>query len=113
MRSTYLLGPAIAVLTALAAASAPASEQLPRLVAAAKSNDHGAAMALVDEKTDVSAAEPDGTTALHWAARYDDLELAARLLKAGANPKAHNRYGVTPMYLAAQNGSTRLLELLL
>jgi ankyrin repeat protein len=113
MRSIYLLGPAVAALTALATSGAPAAEQLPQLVAAAKSGDHGAAMALVDEKTDVSAAEPDGTTALHWAARYDDLELAARLLKAGASPKARNRYGVTPMYLAAQNGSARMLELLL
>jgi ankyrin repeat protein len=113
MRSIYLLGPAVAALTALAAAGASAAEQLPKLVAAAKSGDHGTAMALVEEKTDVSAAEPDGTTALHWAARYDDLELAARLLKAGASPKARNRYGVTPMYLAAQNGSERMLKALL
>jgi ankyrin repeat protein len=112
MRSIYLLGPAVAALTALAAAGASAAEPLPQLVAAAKSGDHGAAMALVD-KTDVSATEPDGTTALHWAARYDDGDLAARLLKAGASPKARNRYGVTPMYLAAQNGSSRMLELLL
>ncbi|HEU4620410.1 MAG TPA: ankyrin repeat domain-containing protein [Gammaproteobacteria bacterium] len=113
MRSICLLGPALAALTALAAAGATAAEQLPRLVAAAKSGDHGAAMALIDEKSDVGAAEPDGTTALHWAARYDDLELAARLIKAGASPKARNRYGVTPMYLAAQNGSAGMLKLLL
>jgi ankyrin repeat protein len=113
MRSISLMGPALVALTALAAAGASAEEQLPRLVAAAKSGDHRAAMALVDDKSDVGVTEPDGTTALHWAARYDDLELAARLINAGANPKARNRYGVTPLYLAAQNGSAKMLKLLL
>lgn len=85
----------------------------PEIVAAAKSGDRGEALALVAEKIDVTAAAPDGTTALHWAARQDDLELATRLLEAGADPAAANRYGVTPLYLAAQNGSAAMLELLI
>jgi ankyrin repeat protein len=32
----------------------------------------------------VNSPEPDGTTALHWAVRADDLDTADRLIKAGA-----------------------------
>ncbi len=47
----------------------------------------------------------DGTTALHWAARNNDAVLVDRLLRAGADAKAANRYGVTPIALACENGS--------
>ena len=43
------------------------------------------------------AAEADGTTALHWAVRQNDLELVDRLLRTGADVNAANRYGVTPL----------------
>ena len=52
-------------------------------------------------------------TALHWAARNNDLASARLLLRAGANTKATTRYGVTPLALAAQNGSAPMLDLLL
>jgi ankyrin repeat protein len=50
---------------------------------------------------------------LHWAAYQDDTETGKLLLDAGANVKAENRYGVTPLSLACQNGNTALVELLL
>lgn len=83
------------------------------LVAAAKDGDHARALALLADSADVTAAEADGTTALHWAVRYDDVELAERLIEAGADAKAANRYGVTPLYLAALNGSAGMIERLL
>jgi ankyrin repeat protein len=43
------------------------------------------------------AAEPDGTTPLHWAVRANDLGAVNKLLAAGADAKAANRYGVTPL----------------
>jgi uncharacterized protein len=61
----------------------------------------------------VRAADPDGTTPLHWAARHDDLAAADALIKAGADVKAVNRYGVTPMALAATNGSAAMIRKLL
>src|SRR5207244_9059284 len=57
--------------------------------------------------------QPDDTTALHLAARSDDVQLAATLIKAGADPRKANRIGATPMFLAAENGSAMMIELLL
>ena len=79
-----------------------ASAQTPdvRLVAAVKAGDTATALALLAEKADVNAAEPDGTTALHWAVRNNDMTLVQRLIRGGANVKAANRFGVTPIALA-------------
>jgi uncharacterized protein len=85
----------------------------PDLVAAARDGDHAAALALVANQADVNAPGPDGTSALHWAVRYNDLELAEQLLAAGADAATANRYGVTPLYLAALNGSAPMIERLL
>src|SRR5438876_6547268 len=57
--------------------------------------------------------EPDGTTALHWAAQRNDLNAADKLIRAGANVKAANRYGITPLQVAATNGSAPMIEKLL
>jgi ankyrin repeat protein len=62
---------------------------------------------------DARPPDPDGTTALHWAARHDDLAAADALIKAGADAKAVNRYGVTPIALAATNGSAAMIRKLL
>ena len=43
----------------------------------------------------------------------DDLEIAEMLIRAGANVNAANRYGVTPLYLAALNGDADLILKLL
>lgn len=99
----------------LAATAAAATAQPPRvpLIEAVKAGDAGAVEALIETGADVGAAEPDGTTALHWAAHQDDLRLAARLLEAGAAADATTRYGVAPLALAATNGSAGMLEMLL
>lgn len=57
--------------------------------------------------------DPDGTTALHWAAHNEDLAGARKLVAAGADVKAANRYGETPLSLAAANGNGALVELFL
>ena len=55
----------------------------------------------------------DGTTPLHEAAHLDDTQAIARLIAAGADVNAANRYGVTPLWLACLNGSAAAIELLL
>jgi uncharacterized protein len=55
----------------------------------------------------------DGTTDLHRAAQKDDLDKVKQLLKAGADAKATNRYGITPLWIACENGNSAIVELLL
>ena len=73
-----------------------------------------AVRALLKQGVDVNAAQGDGMTALHWAARQGDVELAQMLLYAGANVKATTRLGgYTPLIMAAQIGSAPMIETLL
>src|SRR5688500_16135540 len=60
-----------------------------------------------------AAVRPDGFTPLHCAVQRDDIALIDRLLAAKANPRAATRYNVTPLYLAALNGSAAAIERLL
>lgn len=48
--------------------------------------------------------------ALFRALERNDLPAVERLLKAGADAKAANRYGVTPLHVAATNGSAAAIE---
>ena len=62
---------------------------------------------------DVNAAQGDGMTALHWAAFHDDHTLARLLLEAKADVAAVTRVGaITPLSLAASNGSVVMIEAL-
>ena len=83
------------------------------LADAAELMDRDGVRALLKEPVDVNASQVDGMTALHWAARHDDLEMARLLAEAGADVNTANRYGVTPLTLACTNGNHALVELLL
>ena len=82
------------------------------LADAIEKKDSAAIRALLAD-SDVNAAQPDGMTALHWAARHDDIATAKSLLARKANPNAVNRYGVTPLSLACMNGSAGMVTVLL
>jgi ankyrin repeat protein len=83
------------------------------LIEAAKAGDTAALRALVQRDVDVNVAEPDGTTALHWAVNRNDVPAVELLLAAGAHVRAANRYGITPLFLAATNGSASVIARLL
>jgi ankyrin repeat protein len=83
-----------------------------QLIEAVKAGNLAAARSLV-RNAPVNAREVDGTTALHWAVRSDNLELVRLLLKAGADVRLANRYGVLPLTLAATNGDAAMVEALL
>src|SRR5215475_16141623 len=72
---------------------------------AAQKKDLSALRALVQHKADVNVAQPDGTTALHWAVVWNNEEAVALLLRAGANATARNRYGATPLSEAVASGA--------
>ena len=80
---------------------------------AVASRNAQAVKTLLQQKADVNVQQTDGTTALMWAVRWDDLETATALVKAGANVMAANRAGATAMYLATINGTAAMVDMLL
>jgi ankyrin repeat protein len=83
------------------------------LIDAAKRGDGSAVRALLQQKVDVNAVQPDGTTALHWAVHRDDMDLTALLIRSGAKVESANELGVTPLALACSNGNGLIVEALL
>ena len=81
---------------------------------AAMRGETEAVRSLLRQGADVNAAQGDGMTALHWAARSGNLEMAEILLYAGANVEAATRIGdYTPLHLASQSGSASVVDALL
>ena len=113
MRTNIRFMSAAAVVLLLSAVAVAAPPDL-RVNDAARNQDAGAVRALLAEGAAVDAVQPDGFTALHWAAQWDHSELAGVLIGAGADVDAADRYGVTPLVLACTNASpgmvTRLIE---
>lgn len=99
--------------TILVSAAAVASAHDARLATAAQNNDRASVRLLLQQKVDVNAVLPDGTTALHWAVRADDLETSGLLIRAGANVNAADRYGNTPLHLACSSGDQAIVRRLL
>jgi ankyrin repeat protein len=97
----------------LALASVDVAGAAVPLIDAVRATDKTTVRALLAQRIDVNVPEPDGTTALHWAANRDDAETVELLIRAGANVKASNRYGVTPLWLACINGNAASIEMLL
>jgi ankyrin repeat protein len=83
------------------------------LADAVMKRDAVAVRALLQKKADVNAPQNDGTTALMWAVRLDDLETADLLIRGGAKVAAANRDGATALELAAMNGSASMLQKLI
>jgi ankyrin repeat protein len=107
-RQVHLVG---AVCVALAfGAGAPDSP----VADAAMRGDTEAVRALLREGADVNAAQGDGMTALHWAARHGDVTQAQILIYAGANVGAVTRLGdYTPLHLASKAGHGDVIVTLL
>jgi len=96
-----------------AAAGLVASTGIDSLVDAAKRKDAAAVRSFLERKANVNESQRDGTTALHWASHWDDVESARLLVQSGAMVNAANRYGVTPLTLACTNGNAVMIDLLL
>ena len=87
-----------------------AADSLPRLV---ESHERAAALAMIAAGGDVDERSADGTTALHWAAHHNDLELVEQLLEHGAEADVSNDYGATPLSAAAVEADYRIVKALL
>jgi ankyrin repeat protein len=83
------------------------------LVDAARNQDQKKVRALVSQRTDVNTRSDDGSTALLWAAHWNDLDTAGLLIRAGADANAANDFRMTPLAQACINGNAALVEALL
>jgi ankyrin repeat protein len=101
------------LLLGVGATSSMAGATLSVVADAEEQSDRAGVRTLLRNGADVNSAQPDGTTALLWAAYHDDVETAAVLTKAGAYVNTVNRYGMTALAQACTNGSAPMLKLLL
>ncbi|HYT77519.1 MAG TPA: ankyrin repeat domain-containing protein [Vicinamibacterales bacterium] len=93
--------------------AALASADGSRVADAAMAGDRDAVRALLTSGEDVNAAQGDGMTALHWAARRGDVETARMLIAAGANLRATTRLGnYTPLLVASELGHAQVIDAL-
>jgi ankyrin repeat protein len=106
-------GLALSILLIVTSSVASAASRDRRLIDAVKDGDAPTVRQLLASKVDVSATQPDGANALHWAAERDRVDIADALLKAGARANTENDYGVTPLALAAANGSVAMIDRLI
>jgi ankyrin repeat protein len=89
------------------------SAELESVVHGVKAGNIAAVKKALQMHGDPNSADPDGTTALHWAVQTDRLDLVEALIFAGAKVKLANRWGVTPLALAVTNGNPAITRALL
>ena len=102
---------ALIALCGFAGASALADEA--PLADAIKAGEQVTIDALLARGTAVNAAQPDGSTALHWAAYRNDAGLVKTLLARGAKADVRNSFGATPLGEAAKLANADIVRLLL
>ncbi len=107
MRKREILAFCLVLLSVVAGMRAAETDR--RLVEAARQGNRESVRSLLRAKAPVNTPAADGTTALHWAVRADDIEMTRLLLQAGADVRLADRYGITPLKLAAENGSAAMI----
>jgi uncharacterized protein len=81
---------------------------------AAMDGNVDAVQSLLRAGEDVNEPQPDGMTALHWAADRNDQRVARLLLDAGADVTARTRIGeYTPLLVASRRGNVEVIQALL
>jgi uncharacterized protein len=113
MTSIRACAAAVLLGTFLWAEPAVAADPDLRLVDAAKRQDRAAVKTLLAQRADVKAVQADGAGPLHWAAHWDDVEMAGWLIAAGADVNVRNDLGVSPLLIASTNASGAMVERLL
>jgi uncharacterized protein len=61
----------------------------------------------------VNAANPKGSTPLHFASKGGYTDIVNVLIAAGANVNARNKGALTPLHVAAMVGNLKIVEVLL
>jgi ankyrin repeat protein len=104
----------MALLLLGATLSSPVTTAQETLVDLVRAGEHEAALAAIAAPgTELDAAAPDGSTALHWATFAVDHDLVRALLDAGAKADVTSRFGSTPLTEAVKLGDIELVRMLL
>ena len=82
-------------------------------MAAARMGDIKLLELYFSEGVDVNDKEPNGFSALHIAALYNNVDLARHLISIGASAKSTNNWNDTPLHRAATQGYAEMCQLLL
>ena len=105
---------ATAVLAAMLGATAYAQDSnTQQVLQLASKGETAAVLTSLGRNTDVNQSQSDGTTLLHWATYYGDVELVTQLLRRDADVNARNEFGATPLSQAAIAGNPEILQALL
>jgi len=92
----------------------PAGGPEPKLASAARDENRSTVFELLRQGSeDVNARLGDGSSALHWAVRSDDLEMVSLLLQAKADANAADPDGITPLILACGNANAAIVSKLI
>jgi ankyrin repeat protein len=75
--------------------------------------DRKAAIELIARNAPVNAAQPDGSTPLHWAVYRVDEEMVKTLLDRGAKADVVNTYGSSPLAEAVRVANANVVAMLL
>jgi ankyrin repeat protein len=110
---TFYRAAAALLLVALGSLDLGAAGPDRRVADAAQARNWTAVGTLIRQRADVNVPQPDGATALQWAAHWDQLDAVTSLVKARANVNAANELGVTALALACENGSFPVVSALL
>ena len=77
-----------------------------------KNGDISGAQALLDAGVDINARDQNGSTPLHWAARYGQKQVVELLINKGADVDAKDNSGSTPLDRAIQGNHADITDLL-
>lgn len=108
---TVLLSAAF-VLASCATTSHSVNQKEPSVQELIKAGKNAEAMQMFASKSSLDAADEDGNTALHAAARYNDVKMAEFLIEKGASLDLKNKNNETPLLLAIKHKNTETAKIL-
>lgn len=82
------------------------------LMTAVQNQDVAAVKERIQAGDDIDERDVFEQTALHWAAKYESLEIVQLLLDAGAKPNARDEDGEIPLDNAKRSNNTAVIEAL-
>src|SRR4051812_28226768 len=103
----------IATAIVLSAPTAGVAAEASSSLDAVKAGNISVLQASLQQRKDVNQPSPDGTTLLHWAVHQERADIVEALISAGADVNTKNRYGATPLLLAAITGNASITAALL